>query len=99
MPAINKAPAPTRCEGGGHTIRAFKAFAPAVLAGIGTLPNTLHDRSIHIPLLKAKPEQILARFDSRHTEIEHALCRKLARWAQDNFAALRRCDPPMPPGA
>jgi len=27
------------------------------------------------------------------------LCRKLARWAQDNFAALQACDPPMPPGA
>ena len=29
-------------------LRAFKAFAPAVLSGIGTLPGTLHDRSVHI---------------------------------------------------
>src|SRR5260221_12116881 len=40
-----------------------------------------------------------ARFDSRHTEIEAILRRKLARWAHDNFATLQACDPPMPPTA
>jgi len=85
-----------RCEGDGNAVRAFKAFAPAVLSGIGTLPETLHDRSIRVLLLPADPKQISARFDSRHHEIEDVLCRKLARWAQDNFAALRACDPVMP---
>jgi len=85
-----------RCEGQGNAVRAFKAFAPAVLSGIGPLPDTLRSRSIRILLLKAEPEQITAHFDSRHTEIETVLCRKLARWAQDNFAALQTCDPPMP---
>ncbi len=88
-----------RCEGQGNAVRAFKAFAPAVLSGIGPLPDTLRSRSIRILLLKAEPEQITAHFDSRHTEIETVLCRKLARWAQDNFAALQACDPPMPPTA
>src|SRR5205085_5875363 len=71
-----------RCEGQGNAVRAFKAFAPAVLSGIGPLPDTLRSRSIRILLLKAEPEQITAHFDSRHTEIETVLCRKLARWAQ-----------------
>src|SRR5437667_909957 len=88
-----------RCEGQGNTVRAFKAFAPAVLSGIGPLPDTLRSRSIRILLLPAEPEQITAHFDSRHTEIETILCRKLARWAQDNFAALQACDPAMPPTA
>jgi len=50
-------------------------------------------------LLKAKEEEQAELFDSRHTEIEAILCRKLARWARDNFAALQACDPKMPPGA
>ena len=70
-----------------------------MLSGIGPLPDTLRSRSIRILLLPAEPEQITAHFDSRHTEIETVLCRKLARWAQDNFAALQACDPPMPPTA
>ena len=41
-------------------------------------------------------EQLAARFDSRKKDIETVLCRKLARWTQDNFALLQACDPPMP---
>ena len=88
-----------RCEGQGNGVRSYKAFAPAVLSGIGPLPDTLRSRSIRILLLKAEPGQITAGFDSRHTEIENVLGRKLARWAQDNFPALQACDPPMPPSA
>src|ERR1043166_7373175 len=85
-----------RCEGESNAVRAFKAFAPAALAGIGALPGTLHDRSIQIPLVEAEPGELAARFDSLHTEVETVLCRKLARWAQDNFAALQSCDPALP---
>jgi putative DNA primase/helicase len=85
-----------RCEGESNAVRAFKAFAPAALAGIGALPGTLHDRSIQIPLVEAEPGELAASFDSLHTEVETVLCRKLARWAQDNFAALQSCDPALP---
>jgi len=88
-----------RCEGDGNAVRAFKAFVPAVLSGIGVLPGTLRDRSIVIGLLPADAEQLQSRFDSLHTEIESVLCRKLVRWTQDNFAALQACDPSMPPTA
>ena len=86
-----------RCEGRDNAVRAFNAFAPMVISGIGPLHETLRSRSIRLHLLKAKEEQqaeLTARFDSRHTEIEAILCRKLA----DNFAALQACDPPMPGG-
>jgi hypothetical protein len=85
-----------RCAGGGNAIRAFKAFGPAVLSGIGPLPDTLHDRSIRIMLTKVEPAQLAARFDSRKKDIETVLCRKLARWTQDNFTLLQACDPAMP---
>ncbi len=88
-----------RCEGESNTVRGFKAFAAAALAGIGNLPGTLHDRSIKIRLVRAKPGEVPDRFDSRHTEVEGVLCRKLARWATDNFAKLEACDPKLPAGA
>ncbi len=88
-----------RCEGEGNELRAFSAFAPAALAGIGNLPGTLHDRSIVIRLTRAKPGELPTRFDSRHTVAETVLCRKLARWVADNRARLEACDPKLPDGA
>jgi putative DNA primase/helicase len=85
-----------RCEGDSNTVRGFNAFAHAALAGIGHLPGTLHDRSIVIRLVRARPGEVLARFDSRRIETETELCRKLARWTADNFARLETADPAMP---
>jgi len=85
-----------RCEGENNTVRGFAAFAPAALAGIGALPGTLHDRAIVVTLVRSKPGEVAARFDSRHTEQEMELCRKLARWAADNFEKLKNCDPQLP---
>ena len=88
-----------RCEGENNKVRVFNAFAPAVLAGIGSLSSTLHDRSIVIRLMRAKPGEVAIHFDSRRTQAEAELCRKLARWAADNFATLEAADPQLPPNA
>jgi putative DNA primase/helicase len=85
-----------RCEGENNTVRGFSAFAPAALAGIGALPGTLHDRSIVIKLVRAKPGEIAARFDSRRIQSEKELCRKLARWTADKSDWLKNCDPQLP---
>ena len=87
-----------RCEGKTNEVRGFAAYAPAVLCGIGALPGTLHDRSIVNRLERAKPGELHKRFDSRHTENEQELCRKLARWTADNFARLESADPALPDG-
>jgi putative DNA primase/helicase len=87
-----------RCEGDNREVRSFHVFASAVLCGIGVLPDTLHDRSIVIRLERAKSGELRERFDSRHTEREHDLCRKLARFCADNYARLESCDPALPPG-
>src|SRR3989442_2691121 len=55
-----------RCEGEGNAVRAFEAFAPAVLAGIGALPDTLHDRRGR----RLDPES--TRLNSRHVRIPDA---------------------------
>ncbi len=88
-----------RCEGENNTVRGFAAFAPAALAGIGALPGTLHDRSNVIKLVRAKPGEIVARFDSRRIQTETELCRKLARWTADKFDQLKNCDPQLPENA
>src|SRR5207302_11302627 len=85
-----------RCEGETNKVRAFNVFAPVVLCGIGTLPGTLHDRSIVIRLERAKLGELSKRFDSRRVESEKELCRKLARFMADNTAALETCEPTLP---
>jgi len=88
-----------RCEGDGHEVRAFEVFAPAVLCGIGAIPATLHDRSIKIGLRRAKRGEVQERFDSRRTQREVELCRKLARFCADNHSLFEACDPVLPPNA
>jgi putative DNA primase/helicase len=87
-----------RCEGDRHEVRAFNAYTPAVLCGIGALPGTLHDRSIVLRLDRAKPGELSVRFDPRHTESEVELCRKLARWCTDNREQIQEIDPVLPNG-
>jgi hypothetical protein len=87
-----------RCEGESNEVRGFNVFAPAVLCGIGALPGTIHDRSIVIPLKRAKPGEIRERFDSRHVEREILTRSKLARFCIDNRDLLAACDPVLPPG-
>jgi hypothetical protein len=88
-----------RCVGDSNQVRGFQVYAPAVLCGIGSLPGTLYDRSIVIRLERAKPGELCGRFDSRHTDRENELCRKLARWCADNAARFESCDPALPQNA
>jgi hypothetical protein len=85
----------TRCEG--PNVRFFKAYAATAIAGIGDLAPTLAQRSIIIRLAKAPAGALKARFDRRHIKFETTLGRKIARWVQDNYAAIAACDPVMPP--
>ncbi len=87
-----------RCEGDGHEVRAFKAYTPAVLCGIGALPVTLHDRSIVLRLERAKRGELRARFDPRRVDSEEEIRRKLARWCADNRERIAAGDPTLPEG-
>jgi putative DNA primase/helicase len=87
-----------RCEGDDHQVRRFNVFGPAVLAGIGALPATLHDRSIVVRLERAKPGESRKQFDSRITQPEQDLCRMLNRWTLDHASELQSRDPALPDG-
>ena len=88
-----------RYDGLLRAVRGFSVFAPVVLCGIGELPATLHDRSIIIPLKRARHGEIRERFNSLRVDRETELCRKLARFCADNQAQIEACDPTLPSSA
>jgi len=87
-------------QGSNFDVRDFSTFCPKAIAGIGSLPDTVADRSISIELKrKAKPEPI-SRFRHRTVAQETAPIRsKLESWAEDNMnrvAELIEAEPELP---
>ena len=87
-----------RTVGDDFEVRAFATYAAVTIALIGTLPDTLHDRSVVIDLKRRLPKEKIApfRFDrAGHLDV---LARMTARWAQDNAERVAATDPEMPKG-
>ena len=84
-----------RCEGDQNEIKKFKTFGPLALAGIGTLPGTIEDRSISIPMSRKRVSDQVSNFRSDRADDLDILARKAARWAADNYDNLSH-DPEMP---
>jgi Protein of unknown function (DUF3631) len=84
-----------RTVGEDHEPRLFSTWAPAAIAMIGHLPNTLNDRSIVITLRRRKPTERVRSFRADRTEHLTALARKMARWAQDHSNELLDAEPDM----
>jgi len=84
--------------GGGYEPRQFSTWAPQLLSGIGTLPETVRDRAIEIEMLRKRPEEKVLPLRRRDGGDLDVLCRKLARWAQDHMEKLRDANPPIPSG-
>lgn len=69
---------------GEHQPVRFRTFAPVALAGIGTLPATLEDRSVPIALQrKAAAETVTKLRAPGARPALHDLARKATRWAAD----------------
>jgi hypothetical protein len=83
-----------RCLNGGSTIIEFSTFCPKALAGIGTLPDTVTDRSVPIRLERKAIEQAVERFRVLDVEPEGAAqYKKIVRWVKQAKLDLR---PEMP---
>ena len=65
---------------------------------IGSLPDTLADRSIEIRLRRRLHNEPLTRFRADRATDLGQLARMAARWASDHLEALRRADPSIPLG-
>ncbi len=87
-----------RCVGSSNKIVEFNTFCPKVLAGIGTLPDTVADRSLPIRLERRKPDEEVKRFIHREAEpIATALRERIEQWATDDrLETLRELRPTMP---
>ena len=84
------------CEGEGTniTVRRYSTYCPKAFGLIGKLTATLMDRSIEIPMLRKKNEEVerLRRGDNdQHAELR----RKCLRWANDNRKALATIEPKL----
>ena len=83
----------TRTVGDDHEPRQFSTWAPAAIAMIGRLPDTLNDRAVTIRLRRRKPTEKVQPFRSDRVDEWRALARKAARWASDIRNALVAADP------
>lgn len=86
-------------EGAAMTPTDFPVFCPVALAGIGKLPDTIHDRSIVVMLRRRAPGEHVEPYRARKVRpIGDRLGRRLAAWAHRNAEALADLDPVMPAG-
>jgi Protein of unknown function (DUF3631) len=82
-----------RTVGDDHEPRQFSTWAPAAIAMIGRLPETLEDRSVAVSLRRRKPMERVKRFRSERADELRQLARKIVRWVTDNRSALAASDP------
>lgn len=91
----------TRCTGDGAKmdVMEFPSFAPAAMAGIGTLPDTILDRSVIVPMQRRRPDEQVTSFRYRLAREEAApLARRIGAWAARAGAQVEQIIPAMPIG-
>ena len=93
-----------RNVGDDHEPRSFSTWSPMVIAAIGTLPDTIEDRSIVVSMRRKQPGEKVQgiRWNSRHGETVkvqlQTVARALARWSFDHTRTLKDIDPAIPHG-
>lgn len=85
-----------RVVGDDHIPKRFNVWGAKALAGIGHLADTIMDRSITLELRRKLPNEEVLRLRHAEPGLFDDLASKLARFAQDNREAIRRCRPELP---
>jgi putative DNA primase/helicase len=86
-----------RTVGDDYEPRLFSTWCPKAIALIGSLPATLADRALLIPMRRRAPGEKVRRLRLDRLQDELAETRRrAARWAQDTVDALRLADPEIP---
>ena len=78
--------------------RAFNTFCPTVIALIGHLPDTLHDRAVAIDLKRRLRTESVEPYRPDRAGHLDVLTRKAMRWTQDHGERIAAADPQMPDG-
>jgi hypothetical protein len=87
------------CSGQGAAIiaRDYSVFCPKAIAGIGSLPDTVADRSVPIYLKRKASSEFVERFRLRDIQIGAAsLCDQFGLWLGSIVEALRKARPNLP---
>lgn len=74
----------------------YPTWAPKVIASIGSLSDTLQDRSIVIRLRRKLLYEDVRNFRADRVQALTNLCRMAARWTADHLDQLRNLDAPVP---
>ena len=86
-----------RTAGDDYKPTGFSTWSPKAIASIGTLPETLVDRSIVIPLRRRSREgSSQPRLSTAALEELRPLGSRISRWVTDNFELLRQSEPAIP---
>jgi hypothetical protein len=88
-----------RCVGVGtaQRVEEFPSFAMAALAGIGSLPDTIEDRSVIVHLRRRAPGEKVAPFRIKKDVPQlRALGDRLGSWVGSHLSVLDDAEPPMP---
>ncbi len=87
-----------RVEGEGKDRRVVRlsTWCPRAFALIGSLPDTLMDRSVTIPMRRKTKSEMVVRATRKALEPLRDLGRMVARWAADNAEALAVAESPVP---
>ena len=88
-----------RCQGPRHEVVLFDVFAPAALAGLGGLPDTLMTRSVIVRMRPRSRGEQIEQFRSRMHEPEgHVIRDRLAAWAEAMGPEVGEAWPELPEG-
>nr|WP_255182996.1 DUF3631 domain-containing protein [Rhodococcus sp. 15-649-1-2] len=83
-----------RTVGPQHVPTEFETFAPAALAGIGKMPDTIEDRAVVVAMRRRKPTETVQPYRTRRDRPALTLLRDdLAVWAEDQIDALTGAEP------
>ena len=85
-----------RVEGENHEPVKFSTWGPKAVAMIGTLPDTLQDRSVVVSLRRKAPGETVSRIDVDFENECNGLRRACRRWADDKMDTLRMVRPDIP---
>lgn len=86
-----------RTVGPNHEVAHFQTFAPAVLAAIGHLPDTITDRAVNVRLRRRKQSETVAQYRLRRDQpqlLEHRA--RLNDWINAHHEDLLTAEPESP---
>lgn len=87
----------SRCGAHGDELIDFDVYCPKAIAGIGSLPDTVGDRSIPVEMRRKKKSDRVERFRLRDVEAEATNLRaQLEAWAELKVESLRKARPSLP---